>query len=66
MVVRVDDEGRALTEGPQVEIGGNERYISVSRPEFKKIVAGESRIELSQPELPFGATYDDGTAARED
>jgi len=64
MVVRVDDEGRALTEGPQVEIGGNERYISVSRPEFKKIVAGESRIELSQPELPF-APADDGTAARE-
>ena len=64
MVVRVDDEGRALTEGPQVEIGGNERYISVSRPEFKKIVAGISRIELSQPELPF-APADDGTAARE-
>ena len=66
MVVRVDDEGRALTEGPQVEIGGNERYISVSRPEFKKIVAGESRIELSQPELPFASPHDDGTAARED
>jgi len=64
MVVRVDDEGRALTEGPQVEIGGNERYISVSRPEFKKVVAGLSRIELSQPELPF-APADDGTAARE-
>ncbi len=28
MVVRVDDEGRAVTEGPQVEIGGNERYVS--------------------------------------
>ena len=67
MVVRVDDEGRALTEGPQVEIGGNERYISVSRAEFKKIVAGESRIELSQPELPFDAPpHDDGTAARDD
>jgi len=51
MVVRVDDEGRALTEGPQVEIGGNERYISVSRAEFKKIVAGEGRIELKQTEL---------------
>jgi hypothetical protein len=36
----------------------------VSRPEFKKIVAGLSRIELSQPELPF-APADDGTAARE-
>ena len=54
MVVRVDDYGRAITEGPQVEIGGNERYVSVSRVEFKKIVAGEGRIELQQTELPLG------------
>jgi thymidine kinase len=51
MVVRVDDHGRAVTDGPQVEIGGNERYVSVSRAEFKKIVAGEGRIELMQPVL---------------
>ncbi len=54
MVVRVDDHGRAVTEGPQVEIGGNERYVSVSRAEFKKIVRGEGRIELHQPALPLG------------
>jgi thymidine kinase len=48
MVVRVDDSGRALTAGPQVEIGGNERYMSVSRGEFKKIMRGEARIELPQ------------------
>ncbi len=53
MVVRVDDHGRAITEGPQVEIGGNERYVSVSRAEFKKIVTGEGRIELQQTELPL-------------
>ena len=53
MVVRVDEHGRALTAGPQVEIGGNERYVSVSRGEFKKITAGEGRIELQQPELPL-------------
>ena len=53
MVVRVDEHGRALTDGPQVEIGGNERYVSVSRAEFKKIVAGEGRIELQQPVLPL-------------
>ena len=53
MVVRVDDHGRAITEGPQVEIGGNERYVSVSRAEFKKIVTGEGRIELQQAELPL-------------
>lgn len=64
MVVRVDDHGRAITEGPQVEIGGNERYVSVSRAEFKQITAGEGRIELMQPQLPLGVP-DDGTAARD-
>ena len=59
MVVRVDDQGRAVTEGPQVEIGGNERYVSVSRGEFKKIMAGEGRIDLQQPVLPLGQ-FDDG------
>lgn len=54
MVVRVDEHGRAITDGPQVEIGGNERYVSVSRGEFKKIMAGEGRIDLQQPLLPFG------------
>ena len=53
MVVRVDAHGRAVTDGPQVEIGGNDRYVSVSRAEFKKIVAGEGRIELQQPVLPL-------------
>ena len=56
MVVRVDEHGRAVTAGPQVEIGGNERYVSVSRAEFKTITAGEGRIELKQPELPFAGT----------
>ena len=54
MVVRVDANGRAVTEGPQVEIGGNDRYVSVSRAEFKKITAGEGRIELQQSVLPLG------------
>lgn len=42
MVVRVDEQGRAVTDGPQVEVGGNERYVSVSRCEFKKIMAGDN------------------------
>ncbi len=41
MVVRVDEHGYAITEGPQVEIGGNERYVSVSRREFKRITQQE-------------------------
>ena len=54
MVLRVDENGRAITDGPQVEIGGNERYVSVSRGEFKKVMAGEGRIDLQQPQLPLG------------
>jgi len=54
MVVRVDAEGRAVTAGPQVEIGGNKRYVSVSRAEFKKIMSGEGRVELQQSVLPLG------------
>ena len=53
MVVRVDENGRAVTDGPQVEIGGNDRYVSVSRAEFKKVMAGEGRIEPQQPPLPL-------------
>jgi len=53
MVVRVDENGRALKSGPQVEIGGNDRYVSVSRAEYKKIMSGEGAIDLHQPPLPF-------------
>jgi thymidine kinase len=55
MVVRVDEQGRAVKDGPQVEIGGNERYVSVSRAEYKKIMAGEGHIDVQQPLLPFDA-----------
>jgi thymidine kinase len=51
MVVRVDTHGRALTQGPQIEVGGNDRYVSVSRAEFKKVMAGEGAIPLLQGEL---------------
>jgi thymidine kinase len=51
MTVRVDEQGRALQAGPQVEIGGNERYVSVSRTEFKKVMRGEGTIDPAQPSL---------------
>ncbi|PJK09438.1 thymidine kinase [Lysobacteraceae bacterium NML95-0200] len=51
MSVRVDAQGRAVAEGPQVEIGGNERYVSVSRREFKKVMRGEGEIQPLQPPL---------------
>jgi len=36
MVLRMDGDGKAVTEGSQVEIGGNDRYISMCRKHFKK------------------------------
>jgi thymidine kinase len=48
-VVRIDDEGYALKEGAQVEIGGNERYVSVSRAEFKNVFIGGRKIKFIEP-----------------
>ena len=36
MVLRMDGDGNAVTQGSQVEIGGNDRYISMCRKHFKK------------------------------
>jgi thymidine kinase len=35
MVVRFDAEGNAVREGSQIEIGGNDRYVSMCRKHFK-------------------------------
>ena len=35
MVVRVDSNGKVLKEGAQIEIGGNEKYISLCRKHWK-------------------------------
>jgi thymidine kinase len=62
MVVRVDDDGYALKEGAQVEIGGNERYVSVSRAEFKNVFIGGKRIKFIEPvkgDTEEGSTSDD-------
>ena len=34
MVLRLDADGRAIREGTQVEIGGNDRYVSTCRRHF--------------------------------
>jgi thymidine kinase len=39
MVLRTDPDGNVLREGAQVEIGGNERYVSVCRKHFKEGMA---------------------------
>ena len=38
MVIRTDEHGRALTEGAQVEVGGNERYVSLCRRHFREAI----------------------------
>ncbi|WP_022954012.1 thymidine kinase [Leucothrix mucor] len=40
MVVRVDEHGDAIQEGSQVEIGGNDRYVSLCRRHFKEAYLG--------------------------
>ena len=39
MNLRVGPDGRAVKEGAQVEIGGNERYVAVCRRHFKSALA---------------------------
>jgi thymidine kinase len=36
MVLRMDADGNAVTQGSQVEIGGNDRYVSMCRKHFKE------------------------------
>ncbi|MFW8594538.1 thymidine kinase [Cribrihabitans neustonicus] len=38
MVVRQDGQGRVLTEGDQVQIGGNETYVSLCRRHWRQAV----------------------------
>lgn len=37
-VIRLDQNGRAVKSGEQVEVGGNERYEPLCRAHFKKLV----------------------------
>lgn len=64
MVVRVDEAGYALREGSQVEVGGNERYVSVSRKEFKEVFFGGKKIRLIDP-LESGPAADNAESQRE-
>lgn len=38
MVIRQDESGRAITEGAQVQIGGNETYVSLCRKHWREAV----------------------------
>lgn len=41
MVIRLDENGQVINEGSQVEIGGNDRYISMCRKHFKDSFYGK-------------------------
>lgn len=36
MVIRMDEHGNPIREGSQIQIGGNDRYVSMCRRHFKK------------------------------
>lgn len=43
MVVRLDENGNVVTQGSQVEIGGNDRYVSMCRKHFKENFKRQAR-----------------------
>ncbi|MGV6846897.1 MAG: thymidine kinase [Marinibacterium sp.] len=42
MVIRKDGEGRVITQGEQVQIGGNETYVSLCRRHWREAVGDTS------------------------
>ena len=38
MVARMGPDGKALVEGPQVQVGGNETYVSLCRKHFREAI----------------------------
>ncbi|NNE00502.1 MAG: thymidine kinase [Pirellulaceae bacterium] len=48
MVLRMDAKGHAIKDGQQIQIGGNDRYVSVCRQHFK-----EGMSERRSDELPL-------------
>lgn len=51
MVVRLDENGNAVTEGSQVEIGGNDRYVSMCRKHFRKTFYRETVQQTQQARI---------------
>ena len=49
MNLRIDEQGNAVTEGRQIEIGGNDRYVATCRKHFREGKATSSR-QLSEQE----------------
>ncbi|QTH64144.1 thymidine kinase [Psychrosphaera ytuae] len=41
MVLRTDENGKAIADGDQVQIGGNDRYVSMCRKHYKQALKNE-------------------------
>jgi thymidine kinase len=52
MNLRVDPAGRAVREGAQVEIGGNDRYVALCRRHFKEALAPDRPATARPPNAP--------------
>lgn len=48
MNARIDDNGNVLSEGEQIEIGGNNRYIALCRKHFMEGVTSSSKQAIDQ------------------
>ena len=44
MVIRQDEAGKAITEGAQVQIGGNETYVSLCRKHWREAMDGQTGL----------------------
>jgi thymidine kinase len=44
MNMRIDENGNKISSGEQIEIGGNERYVSVCRKHFKMADANKKQL----------------------
>jgi thymidine kinase len=54
MVIRLDEDGNAITQGSQVEIGGNDRYVSMCRKHFKENYYRQTLVPQHQLPLSVG------------
>ena len=43
MVLRLDESGKVVEEGDQIEVGGNEKYVSICRKHFYEKNIGNSK-----------------------
>jgi thymidine kinase len=53
MVVRLDENGNAITSGSQVEIGGNDRYVSMCRRHFIELYFSPAGVESRESREPL-------------